>query len=166
MPRIQVLWEAHMRRFLDALDRHKQGWLTAEEAGELLGMSGRHFRRQCVRYQSEGEDGLRDKRVGRPSHRRAPEDELARMRRKRPVITALLCLGLDPTDPMGVWRQGETPGARVKTDMDHDVISGWRADGMRFCGMTLARPAIMSAAQASRFSRSHAARKPSAPERA
>lgn len=81
MPRIQVLWEAHMRRFLDAFDRHKQGRLTAEEAGELLGMSGRHFRRQCVRYQAEGEDGLRDKRVGRPSHRRAPEDELARMRR-------------------------------------------------------------------------------------
>jgi transposase len=81
MPRSQVLWEAHMRRFLDALDRHKQGCLTAEEAGELLGMSGRHFRRQCVRYEAEGEDGLRDKRVGRPSHRRAPEEELARMRR-------------------------------------------------------------------------------------
>jgi hypothetical protein len=69
MPRSQVLWEAHMRRFLDALDRHKQGRLTAEEAGELPGMSGRHFRPQCVRHEVEGEDGLRDKRVGRPSHR-------------------------------------------------------------------------------------------------
>jgi transposase len=70
-----------MRRFQDALDRYKQGRLTAEEAGELLGVSGRHFRRQCVRYEADGEEGLRDKRVGRPSHRRAPESELERMRR-------------------------------------------------------------------------------------
>ena len=38
-----VLCEAHVRRFLDALDRHKKGHLTAEEAGELLGLSARHF---------------------------------------------------------------------------------------------------------------------------
>jgi hypothetical protein len=63
------------------MDRYKQGRLTAEEAGELLGLSGRHFRRQCVRYEAEGEDGLRDKRVGRVSQRRAPESELERMRR-------------------------------------------------------------------------------------
>ena len=81
MPRPRVLWEAHVRRFQDAMDRYKQGRLTAEEAGELLGLSGRHFRRQCVRYEAEGEDGLRDKRVGRVSHRRAPENELERMRR-------------------------------------------------------------------------------------
>ena len=48
MRRHQILWEAHVRRFLDALDRHKQGRLTAEEAGELLGLSGRHFRRQSI----------------------------------------------------------------------------------------------------------------------
>jgi transposase len=81
MRRHHVLWEAHVRRFLDALDRHKKGRLSAEEAGELLGLSGRHFRRQCVRYEAEGLDGLRDKRLGRASNRRAPESELARMRR-------------------------------------------------------------------------------------
>lgn len=81
MRRHLVLWEAHVRRFLDALDRHKQGRLSAEEAGELLGLSGRHFRRQCVRYEAEGIDGLRDKRLGRISNRRAPESELERMRR-------------------------------------------------------------------------------------
>ena len=81
MRRHQVLWEAHVRRFLDALDRHKKGHLTAEEAGELLGLSGRQFRRQCVRYEAEGIDGLRDKRLGRVSNRRAPERELDRMRR-------------------------------------------------------------------------------------
>ena len=81
MLRPHVLWEAHVRRFLDALERHKKGSLTAEEAGELLGLSARHFRRQCVRYEVEGVDGLRDKRLGRVSNRRAPEGELARMRR-------------------------------------------------------------------------------------
>ena len=70
-----------MRRFEDALDRYKQGRLTAEEAGELLGLSGRHFRRQCVRYEAEGIDGLCDKRLGSVSNRRAPESELDRMQR-------------------------------------------------------------------------------------
>ena len=77
----QVLWEAHVRRFLDALERHKQGRLTAEESGELLGLSARHFRRQCARYEAEGLDGLRDKRLGRVSNRRAPESEPDRIRR-------------------------------------------------------------------------------------
>jgi hypothetical protein len=81
MRRHVVLWEAHMMRFLDAFERHKRGYLTAEEAGELLGLSGRHFRRQCVRYEAEGLDGLRDKRHGRVSERRAAESELDRMRR-------------------------------------------------------------------------------------
>ncbi len=47
MRRTRVRWEAYVTRFEDALDRYKQGRLTAEEAGELLGLSGRHFRRQC-----------------------------------------------------------------------------------------------------------------------
>lgn len=37
MVRYHVLWEAHVRRFQEALERYKQGRLTAEEAGELLG---------------------------------------------------------------------------------------------------------------------------------
>ena len=45
MRRTRLLWEAYVTRFEDALDRYKQGRLTAEEAGELLGLSGRHFRR-------------------------------------------------------------------------------------------------------------------------
>ena len=47
----------------------------------VLGLSARHFRRQCDRYVVEGVDGLRDKRLGRVLNRRAPEGELARMRR-------------------------------------------------------------------------------------
>lgn len=81
MRRTQVLWEAYVTRFEDALDRYKQGRLSAEEAGEMLGLSGRHFRRQCVRYAAEGADGLRDRRLGKVSPRRAPESELERMHR-------------------------------------------------------------------------------------
>src|SRR6185437_4253469 len=81
MRRTTVLWEEFVTRFEDAWDRHKKGRLTAEEAGELLGMSARHFRRLRARYEDSGVDGLRDRRLGRASHRRAAESELARMRR-------------------------------------------------------------------------------------
>ena len=81
MRRARVLWEAYVTRFEDALERYQRGRLTAEEEGELLGLSGRHFRRQCARYAAEGEAGLRDRRLGRTSPRRAPESELERMRR-------------------------------------------------------------------------------------
>ncbi len=76
-----VLWEAHLRRFEDAFHRYKKRTLTAEEAGELLGISARHFRHQCGRFETDGEDGLPDRRIGRVSRRRAPESELERMRR-------------------------------------------------------------------------------------
>jgi hypothetical protein len=66
-------------RFEEALERYRKRRLTAEEAGEILGMSGRHFRRLSVRYDEEGEEGLRDRRLGKASPRRAPASELTRM---------------------------------------------------------------------------------------
>jgi hypothetical protein len=75
------LWEAYVTRFEDALERHRLGRLSADEAGEALGMSGRQFRRLRVRYASAGEEGLRDHRLGRVSGRRAPAAELDRMHR-------------------------------------------------------------------------------------
>ena len=81
MRRTQVLWEVYVRRFEDAFDRYKKGRLTADEAGELLNLSGRHFRRRCARFEAEGIEGLRDKRLGRVSGHRVAEDELDRMRR-------------------------------------------------------------------------------------
>jgi hypothetical protein len=73
MRRTRVLWEVYVTRFEEALNRYKRHRLSAEKAGELLGLSGRHFRRQCARYASAGIDGPRDKRLGRVSHRRAHE---------------------------------------------------------------------------------------------
>ncbi|MGH7091391.1 MAG: ISNCY family transposase, partial [Stellaceae bacterium] len=68
-----------MIRFEEALTRYRKRRLTAEEAGEVLGMSGRHFRRLIDRYDEDGVDGLRDRRLGKPSPRRAPAKELTRM---------------------------------------------------------------------------------------
>jgi len=79
MRRTAMLWEVFVSRFEEALEQYERHRLTAEEAGELLGMSGRNFRRLCVCYEEDGIDGLRDRRIGKVSPRRAPARELERM---------------------------------------------------------------------------------------
>jgi len=79
MRRTTMLWEVFVRRFEEAFEQYRRHRLTGEEAGELLGMSGRHFRRLCVRYEEAGIEGLRDRRIGKVSPRRAPVRELERM---------------------------------------------------------------------------------------
>jgi len=79
MRRTTVLWEVFVTRFEEAFEQYKRQRLTGEEAGELLGMSGRNFRRLCVRYEEDGIAGLRDRRIGKVSPRRAPARELERM---------------------------------------------------------------------------------------
>ena len=60
-----------------------QGWtarrLTQEDAAQLLGVCARTFRRYIDRYEEDGLDGLRDKRLSQVSHRRAPVDEVLRL---------------------------------------------------------------------------------------
>ena len=53
--------------------------LTQEEAAQLLGVCPRTFRRWSARYESDGIEGLRDRRLSRASHRAAPVDEVMRM---------------------------------------------------------------------------------------
>ena len=79
MRRTTMLWEVFVTRFEDAFDQYKRRRLTREEAGELLGMSGRNFQRLCLRYEEDGIEGLRDRRIGKVSPRRAPARELERM---------------------------------------------------------------------------------------
>jgi Helix-turn-helix domain len=79
MRRTTTLWEVFVSRFEEAFEQYKRHRLTGEEAGELLGMSGRNFRRLCVRYEEDGIEGLRDRRIGKVSPRRAPARELERM---------------------------------------------------------------------------------------
>jgi transposase len=78
MGRARVLEEIRIMRFEELLERHERGALTQAEAGEMLGMSERTFRRWRDRWRQEGAPGLCDQRVGRPSPRRAAADELAR----------------------------------------------------------------------------------------
>ncbi len=79
MRRASALWEVFVLRFEEAMERYRKRRLTAEEAVELLGLSGRHFRRLLVRYEEDGADGLRDRRLGKVSPRRAAAAELTRM---------------------------------------------------------------------------------------
>ena len=65
-----------MQKFRDVLSRWEAGRLSCMEAGELLGMSDRQFRRYRQRYESEGLDGLFDRRLGKASVRRVPCDEV------------------------------------------------------------------------------------------
>jgi hypothetical protein len=79
MRRTAMLWEVFVTRFQEAFEQYERHRLSSEEAGELLGMSGRNFRRLCVRYEEDGIGGLRDRRIGKVSPRRAPARELERM---------------------------------------------------------------------------------------
>ena len=79
MRRTAMLWEVFVTRFQETFGQYEKHRLSGEEAGELLGMSGRNFRRLCVRYEEDGVEGLRDRRIGKVSPRRAPARELERM---------------------------------------------------------------------------------------
>jgi transposase len=61
------------------LDRHERGELGQEEAAEMLGISERTFRRWRDRLRDEGPVGLRDRRIGKPSSRKAAVEEIQRM---------------------------------------------------------------------------------------
>jgi len=66
-------------RFESLVGRQEGGELTQIEAAEMPGVSVRTFQRWAARFEELGADGLCDRRVGRPSPRRAPREELERM---------------------------------------------------------------------------------------
>ena len=66
-------------RFSSLLDRQERREITQEEAAEMLGIHVRTFQRWAERLQEEGEAGLADRRIGRASPKRAPQEELERM---------------------------------------------------------------------------------------
>jgi transposase len=65
-----------MQKFIDVLGRWERRELSALEAGEILGMSERQFRRYRVRYEEEGLAGLIDRRLGKASAKRVPVDAI------------------------------------------------------------------------------------------
>jgi transposase len=68
-----------MLKFRDVLNRWERRELSMMEAGELLGMSERQFRRYRERFEEEGEAGLTDRRLGKPSPKRIAAGEIDRM---------------------------------------------------------------------------------------
>ena len=66
-------------RFESLLERQERGEITQAEAAEMLGVVERTFRRWRDRYEEEGGCGLSDRRLGRPSPKRARQEEIERM---------------------------------------------------------------------------------------
>jgi len=86
MRRTEVLQGVRMMKFRDVFGRCEEGGLSQLEAAELLGIDERTFRRWCRRYEDEGETGLRDRRLGKPSAKRVPAaaaEEVERLYRER-----------------------------------------------------------------------------------
>ena len=79
MNRATWLQGRRMQKFRDVLSRWERRELSMMEAGELLGMSERQFRRYRERFEDEGDAGLVDRRLGKPSPRRIEADEIERM---------------------------------------------------------------------------------------
>src|SRR6185503_16106906 len=79
MGRAEVLQGVRSMRFEELLDRHERGELSQIDAAEMLGIGERTFRRWRDRLRDEGPVGLRDRRIGKPSSRRAAVEEIARM---------------------------------------------------------------------------------------
>jgi len=63
-------------RFVEAYGEWNAGRLTQAEAGQVLGMCERSFRRYLARYEADGLQGLIDQRLEQVSNRRAPVDEV------------------------------------------------------------------------------------------
>ncbi len=77
--RAEMLSRIGVMRFEELLERWETGVLSHAEAAAALGVSERTLRRWRGRHAEDGAAGLVDRRVGKPSPRRAPEDELRRM---------------------------------------------------------------------------------------
>ena len=79
MNRATWLEGRRMLKFRDVLSRWERRELSMMEAGELLGMSERQFRRYRERFDDEGEAGLIDRRLGKPSPKRIEAAAIDRM---------------------------------------------------------------------------------------
>jgi transposase len=77
----RAAWQQDRRmvKFLDVLTRWEAGSLSMSQAGELLGMSERQFRRYRDRYEEDGLEGLKDRRLGKASPKRVPASERERI---------------------------------------------------------------------------------------
>ena len=142
-----------MARVLDAIRSHRAGRLSCVEAGELLGLSERHFRRLRDAYEDRGEEGLVDHRRGRVSSSTGSgrgsgvvggdvSDAVFRFHGQalpragggpadggRPAVPAVLQLGEERvatagSDDQGSPARGAPAQARAASAAGHDAVSG------------------------------------------
>lgn len=78
MGRSAMLRDVGVMGFADVLGRYRGGRLSCEEAADILGMSVSSFYRWRHRYETAGEKGLVDGRIGKANARRAAVDEVSR----------------------------------------------------------------------------------------
>ena len=74
MRRTDVLQGIRLMKFEEIFERTRSRELSQEEAGLVLGVSERTFRRWRERFEAEGAEGLYDRRLGRVSAHRVPVD--------------------------------------------------------------------------------------------
>jgi predicted DNA-binding transcriptional regulator YafY len=79
MVRAEVLQGVRQMRFEGLLERHERSEMSQQEVAEMLGVSERTLRRWRDRLRDEGPEGLRDRRIGKASSRRAAAEEILRM---------------------------------------------------------------------------------------
>ena len=79
MRRAELLQGIRAMKFENIYGRFASGELSQVEAGELLGVGERTFRRWCHRYREEGAHGLLDRRIGVAASNRASEAEAERV---------------------------------------------------------------------------------------
>src|SRR6266852_5986682 len=101
MNRTTWLQDRRMQKFCDVLTRWERREISAQEAGEILGISERHVRRYRRRYEEDGVTELADRRLGKASAKRVPV---------RPSLTAA---ARDVTRPRQVGTKTR-PSGRTK----------------------------------------------------
>ena len=74
--RARYVQENRKMRFQEAYEGWSEGRLTQAEAAQILGQCERSFRRHIERYESDGLQGLLDKRLSQVSKRRAGAGEV------------------------------------------------------------------------------------------
>ncbi len=79
MRRSELLQGVRAMKFGYVYERFEGGELSQAEAGELLGVGERTFRRWCRRYREDGEAGLQDRRLGTAASNRVPSAEAERV---------------------------------------------------------------------------------------
>lgn len=79
MKKTAVIEGVMKMRFDEIYGKYKSRKIRGTEAAELLGVSERTFRRKRGRYEEEGIEGVRDKRLGRRSSKRAADHEVEQL---------------------------------------------------------------------------------------